>query len=183
MSCCGEEMTKIFFDTEFTGFHKNTKLISIGLTSECGVAFYAELTDYDQLQAIDGWVRANVISRLGITPSLEGREVVGIRCNKGRLRKELTLWLAQFEKVEMWSDCLAYNWVLFNDIWGDAFSIPENVYYIPFDICTYFKLKGIDPDVGREEFAFVDPKNKHNALFDAVVIKKCFERLAHYGKH
>jgi hypothetical protein len=32
--------TKIFFDTEFTGLHQNTTLISIGLISECGKNFY-----------------------------------------------------------------------------------------------------------------------------------------------
>ena len=37
--------TKIFFDTEFTGLHQNTTLISIGLVSECGKSFYAELVD------------------------------------------------------------------------------------------------------------------------------------------
>ena len=31
---------KIFFDTEFTGLHKNTTLISIGLVSETGDEFY-----------------------------------------------------------------------------------------------------------------------------------------------
>jgi hypothetical protein len=36
--------TKIFFDTEFTGLHQGTTLISIGLISECGKTFYAEFT-------------------------------------------------------------------------------------------------------------------------------------------
>ena len=43
------KITKIFLDTEFTGLHKNTTLISLGLVSECGKTFYAEFTDYDQL--------------------------------------------------------------------------------------------------------------------------------------
>jgi hypothetical protein len=51
--------TKIFFDTEFTGLHQNTTLISIGLISECGKEFYAELTDYDVTQ-IDDWLKQNV---------------------------------------------------------------------------------------------------------------------------
>lgn len=38
----------IFFDTEFTGLHKNTTLISIGCVDENGRTFYAELTDYDE---------------------------------------------------------------------------------------------------------------------------------------
>lgn len=48
--------TKIFFDTEFTGLHQNTTLISIGLIAENGQTFYAELTDYDKSQ-IDGWIQ------------------------------------------------------------------------------------------------------------------------------
>lgn len=35
----------IFFDTEFTGLHKDTTLISIGLVSETGEKFYAEFDD------------------------------------------------------------------------------------------------------------------------------------------
>jgi hypothetical protein len=91
----------------------------------------------------------------------------------------------------MWSDCLAYDWVLFNNIFGQAFDIPQNVYYIPFDICTLFKLKDIDPDINRELFAFGEPQTfvnnnvkfegekilKHNALWDAKVIKYCYEKL------
>ena len=41
---------KIFFDTEFTGLHKNTTLISIGCIDEAGRTFYAEFIDYDRSQ-------------------------------------------------------------------------------------------------------------------------------------
>jgi len=78
----------------------------------------------------------------------------------------------------MWSDCLSYDWVLFNQLWGHAFSIPKNIYYIPFDICTLFKVKGIDPDINRERFLeWPDSEQKHNALWDARVIKACYEKL------
>ena len=53
----------IFFDTEFTGLHKNTTLISIGLISETGKTFYAEFTDYNNTQ-IDNWIENNVINNL-----------------------------------------------------------------------------------------------------------------------
>ena len=87
-------------------------------------------------------------------------------------------WLGHFKKVEIWSDCLAYDWVLFNNLFGHAFNIPENVYYIPFDLCTLFKTKGIDPDINREEFAgMTEGAEKHNALWDAKVIKACVEKL------
>lgn len=77
----------------------------------------------------------------------------------------------------MWSDCLAYDWVLFCQLFGHAFNIPSNVYYIPFDIATLFKLIGIDPDINREEFADMPQGSlKHNAAWDARIIKKCYEK-------
>jgi hypothetical protein len=54
---------KIFFDTEFTGLHQNTTLISIGCVSEDDRYFYAEFNDYDQSQ-IDNWLEKNVIKNL-----------------------------------------------------------------------------------------------------------------------
>ena len=54
---------KIFFDTEFTGLHKDTTLISIGLIDENGRTFYAEFSDYYECQC-DEWIRENVLKNL-----------------------------------------------------------------------------------------------------------------------
>ena len=54
---------KVFFDTEFTGLHKDTTLISIGMVDENGRSLYIELNDYDKSQVND-WIRKNVISHL-----------------------------------------------------------------------------------------------------------------------
>jgi hypothetical protein len=171
--------TKIFFDTEFTGLHQETTLISIGLISECGKTFYAELTDYDKNQ-IDDWLQKNVIDNLILTVQDNCADNNNWRLlgDTSSVKEALTVWFAQFEQVEIWSDCLSYDWVLFNQIFGHAFSIPKNVYYIPFDICTLFYARGINPDVSREEYAnFTDNSQKHNALWDAKVIRKCFLNL------
>lgn len=173
--------TKIFFDTEFTGLHQNTTLISIGLVSECGKTFYAELTDYDKSQ-IDEWLQSNVIDNLLFNPEdtqmTEPSNDWNVCGNKVYVTMRLKYWLRQFEQIEMWSDCLSYDWVLFCQLFGHAFNIPKNVYYIPFDICTLFKLQGIDPDVNREYFAdYKTNSTKHNALHDARVIKECFLKL------
>jgi hypothetical protein len=172
---------RVFFDTEFTGLYQITSLISIGCVAEDGRSFYAELTDYDK-DHVDHWIRENVLAHLQFGRSrqfdvgpgwqaLSGdRDIVGM-C--------LGLWLASLgEQLEMWSDCLAYDWVLFCQLFGGARYIPKHVYHIPFDICTLFKLKGIDPDVNREEFAeMTEGAQKHNALWDAKVIKACYEKL------
>ncbi|MGH0678673.1 3'-5' exoribonuclease domain-containing protein [Bacillus luti] len=192
---------KVFFDTEFTGLHQNTTLISIGLVAENGKTFYAECSDYDRAQ-VDEWLQENVIAHLVIenndykglskeinTKSIEDCDHVALIGYKSKeIADYLQRWLSQFDKVEIWSDCLAYDWMLFNQLFGHAFNIPNNVYYIPFDICTLFKVNGIDPDVKREEFAdsyvstegkSINPNfvQKHNALWDAYVIKACYHKL------
>jgi len=180
---------KIFMDTEFTGLHKDTTLISIGLVDEDrGYSFYAELTDYDKSQ-IDDWLQENVIDNLKynkrdsfvgteLERDMDGQYIKSLRV-KGdvhEVRTQLELFLKQYSNVEIWSDCLSYDWVLFNHIFGNAFDIPSNVYYIPFDICTLMKIKGVDPDVNREDFSGIEG-DKHNALHDAIVIKACYNKL------
>lgn len=176
-------MTKIFFDCEFTGLRQKTTLISIGLVSECGKKFYAELTDYDKSQ-VDDWLQQNVIDKLLVKEnSTVGHDLPDTRVvigTKESVKVYIEEWLSQFELVEMWSDCLSYDWVLFCDLWGHAFNIPKNVFYIPFDICTLFKDRGIDPDINREEYGLAvahSNLSKHNALWDATVIKLCYDRL------
>lgn len=183
-----KENTRLFFDCEFTGLHKDTTLISIGLVSNCGRKFYAELNDFDKFQ-IDEWLQENIINNLtlqntraGITRYNENTKLTEFFGNSEDLKTALTKWLKEFNSgIEIISDCLAYDWVLFNNIFGGAFDIPDFIYYIPFDICTMFYCLNIDPDVNREEYAFNGkiPKyeKKHNALWDAEIIKKCFDRF------
>jgi hypothetical protein len=151
------------------------------MVSEDGQTFYAEFNDYDKTQ-INDWLEENVISNLQFKGKFfisdEGKSVNMCGCDY-QVKDALEMWLKQFYRVEIWSDCLAYDWVLFNQLFGHAFNIPKNVYYIPFDICTMFKFKGIDPDINREEYAGLTgySSQKHNALWDAKVIKVCYERL------
>ena len=164
---------KVFMDCEFTGLHQGTTLISIGMIAEDGRELYCELNDYDKTK-IDDWLKDNVIANLHNTNPI----------NTEQLRKAIEGFIEPYDTVEIWSDCLSYDWVLFNQIWGHAFNIPKKIYYIPFDLCTLFKIKGIDPDISREEFAGnmievstvehwgVNPK--HNALWDAYIIRKCY---------
>lgn len=171
---------KIFFDTEFTGLHQKTTIVSIGLVTEYGASFYGEFTDYDKSQ-VDEWLSDNVIKNLG-PPKVKNCKYH--KGNSNHVASFLEDWLfyhSQLEDngtIEMWSDCLAYDWVLFNDLWGHAFAIPGYIYYIPFDICTLFKIKCVNPDANRENFAeMASCGTKHNALWDAMVIKACYEKL------
>jgi hypothetical protein len=169
---------KVFFDTEFTGLRQNTTLISIGCVSESGHEFYAEFSDYDYEQ-LDEWARRNVIANLskmrqGTVEILPGQW--RLRNNTSEVTTALKVWLQTFDQpIEMWGDCLAYDWVLFCNLFGGALNIPKYIYYIPFDLSTLLKLKGHDPDMDREQFAVMDGSDKHNALHDAKCIKACYE--------
>lgn len=197
-------MSRIYLDFEFTGLHQNTTPISLGIVSDCGKTFYAEFNDYDLAQ-VDAWLRENVIDKLLFYPPPEGQQEhyramraddnptgnaiymgynIEIRGSKDSIKEALDQWLAQFESVEVWGDCLAYDWVLFCQLFGHAFNLPKNVYYIPFDLCTLLRVNGFDPDINREDFARdgeywypEDMVQKHNALWDAKVIKGCVDRI------
>ena len=172
---------RVFFDTEFTGLHQDTTLISLGMVAEDGREFYAEFTDYDQGRVND-WIRENVIAHLQWGG--EGTDMAIKTFNRG-LRweyhgtragvvKYLTDWLAKYDYVRMWSDVLAYDWMLFCELFGGALNLPRNVYYIPFDLATLLADQDIDPDIDREAFANMGSQYKHHALHDARVIRACF---------
>lgn len=199
-------MKKIFMDTEFTGLTQDTSLISIGMVTEDKRRFYAEFNDYPAGK-IDEWLQDNVIVNLAMKTPLPGEEEwwswgknsVQMRGSSEEIKKGLEDWFqdllgghlswvdyddsicpkkVEVPSIEIWSDCLSYDWVLFCNLWGHAFNIPKCIYYIPFDICTLFRSKGIDPDANREEFSGYQLKGeKHNALHDAKVIKACYEKL------
>jgi hypothetical protein len=191
------KVTKVFFDTEFTGLSQNTTLISLGLVADTGHVFYAELSDYNKSQVND-WIQENVIDNLitvsGDYSSIYGQAIPDLETDKticllGKDRATVSDYLRRWfndvlessksDKIEMWGDCLAYDWILFCELFGGALNLPFYIYYIPFDLATVLRLEWTDPDVNREEFSQMRYEGrKHNALWDARVIKACYKRLA-----
>ena len=49
-------MINLYFDAEFTGLHKDTTLISIGIVSASGESFYAEFNDFADYQ-VSPWIK------------------------------------------------------------------------------------------------------------------------------
>ncbi len=183
---------KLFLDTEFTGLHQATTLISIALYADENNYFYAELNDYDKGQ-VTPWIEENVISKLEFNDIIGAVEISGtcikIKANKATIALRLSFWLKQFDTVEIWADVLAYDWVLFCDLFGGALGIPENIFYAPFDLATAFRLKGLiephskyEQDVKRLDFIGLKSSKQHHALEDAKVDKLCFEKLMTYDK-
>lgn len=181
-------MFKIFLDTEFTGLHQHTTLISIGLAAENGSLFYAELTDYDASQ-MNPWLAQNVLPLLSggrLNEHVQDAQIFITRGTSETVSIDLRRWFRQFgekNQVEIWADVLAWDWVLFCELFGGAFAIPDQIHYIPRDLSTMLYMKSIDPDIPREELGSVEwqhPKlklAKHHALYDALLEKSVFENL------
>lgn len=185
---------RLFFDTEFTGLHKDTTLISIGVVAENGQKFYAESADYDESQC-DDWIRENVLKHT----TLGGNDWLAARLGEdsntlvvlgglGDIQYELGEWLKQFDSVQFVSDVCHYDFVLLIDIFGTAFDLPKNVsavcYDINQDIARHYGISGREAfDKSREDIVSElcgqrIEGEKHNSLYDADVIKAIYEEIS-----
>ena len=180
---------KIFFDTEFTGLHKNTTLISIGLVAEDGREFYGELNDYDESQC-DDWIKENVISHLiykdckGSVSTYNNGLTTYVNGDKSYIANQLDIWFSRFDNIELVSDVCHYDMMLLIDLFGSAFDLPKHInpacHDINQDIANRYDLSETWAfNKSREELLKEYNKtiegNKHNALYDAKVIKAIYE--------
>lgn len=186
-------MRQIFFDTEFTGLHQNTTLVSIGLVSDEGERFYAELTDFDDSQC-DEWITKNVLNHLIVSGNakLEAEleqdgmttTVIG---NKEYVREQLLEWLDNYkDNIQFVSDVCHYDMVLLCDLLADgAILLPQYINPFCHDLCQDIAMildisEKAAFDISREQLLTdrgIDlPKGqKHNALYDAEVIKAIYD--------
>lgn len=178
-----KDRVKIYYDAEFTGLHRGTTLISIGMVSQSGAYFYGEFNDYDNNQ-VDDWLRENVIANLmwkdqltfnsmkefwkgglGNHPMASGamRHInVMIKGSSEQICSDLLAWL-KFEseaygnaKLQFYTDCYAYDWMTLMDLiceGGKALNVPPFIDYIPIDLSTALLMNSEDPDISREEYA------------------------------
>lgn len=186
---------KVFMDVEFTGLHKDTTLISIGMVSEDGRRFYGECYDYDKEQ-IDTWIQENVINNTTYLSEISKTENMSIAkdnmylvSTKNGLRDYLAEWFEQFDSVELVSDVCHYDMVLLIDLFGTAFDLPKNVCPVCYDInqdiarvigCSPAEAfdksrEGLIGEMGVKRIAKeMERATKHNALYDAYVIKMLY---------
>lgn len=183
----------IYFDTEFTGLHKDTTLISIGMVADNGKAFYAEFTDYDASQ-VNNWITDNVISKLKFNNSdnfvRRIGNVIEVKGDKEQIREELIEWLASFdERVQFVSDVCHYDFVLLIDlIAGHALKLPDFIsptcHDINQDIAIFYNISELEAfdknreNIVNEYFLACSDDEKHNALADARVIRHIVEIMS-----
>lgn len=183
---------KLFFDLEFTGLHKTTNIMSIGIISEDGKKFYAEINDYDKSQVND-WLEQNVIKHFSFNyqnvaiPKMPVCMCNNYACKQSfeDVRETLNTWLNQFDEIQFVSDVCHYDFVLMIDlISGHALDLPINIsavcHDINQDIAAYHKISDSEAfDLSREEFLINNSVHikgeKHNALYDAKVIRAIYD--------
>lgn len=181
---------KLFFDTEFTGLHKDTILVSIGIVAENGKKFYAEFTDFDwEPVHKDKWLLDNVVNKLhyrkrGSEKTYMPDYHIG---TKASISEMLENWLKQFDEVQFVSDVCHYDFVLLIDLFGGAFDLPKNVsavcHDINQDIAKHYGISEREAfDKSREDIVSElcgqqIEGEKHNALYDAEVIKAIYAEI------
>lgn len=176
----------VYFDTEFTGLHKGTTLISIGLIASNGKKFYAEIIDYDRSQ-VDDWIKENVINNLwAVSKTVDecSKHEYYHLGTKKEIAKKLKDWFLGFDSIQLVSDVAHFDMVLLIDLFGGAFDLPKNInpscHDINQDIARFLGITEREAfDVSRECFLGIClSSEKHNALYDAEIIKEIYEFIS-----
>ena len=145
---------KFWFDTEFIEDGKTIDLISIGVVSEDGRTYYAEVEGCDLSRAND-WVKANVI------PHLDGINLFS--------RKEIADDLVKFmgHNPEIWAYYGAYDWVVLCQLFGTMMDLPKSWPMFVHDV------KQLNSSLGGPKLP-EQTSTEHNALADAIWTKEAW---------
>jgi DNA polymerase III epsilon subunit-like protein len=181
---------KIFLDTEFTALQQEGELISLALVTVDGKEFYAEFTDYAEVDSegnkvLSEWHYTNVINNLFLTDKrLETEDKLFVKGNRSEILRELETWIKNIspnETIQIWADVPHFDWVFFCQLFGGALHIPSNIHYMPMDIATIIHYKNLDVNVPR--ISLIDNKllppnlKQHNALYDAHIARLVYQKL------
>jgi hypothetical protein len=194
-----------FYDFEATSVSRDADIISLGIVATKNgkiiKTFYCEFNDFD-LDKCDEWVKTNIISNLKLSnfEKLDKKDKHNVKLlgSTSYISKHLKKWLSDFEEIEFWADFPIIDAPMLIDIIGEwktkkikgkiqKIGLPNHLKNIKydqfFDLHTFFKIKGLDPDIDREKFC--DSKDsfweknweKHNALYDSYICYLCYNKL------
>lgn len=179
-------MKMVFFDCEYTSLHAYATLISVGMVTLEGNELYVVLNDYDKSQ-LTAWVRDNVLDKIA------GQEGV----TKKQACEQISAFLENYadgETVSLVAAGKAMDMILLFQLWHTQYPHRKQFhfseclpYYLNhrahFDLDTLFYAAGLDPNLEREEFVGEPEYNqKHDALYDAIVIRRCYLKVMESGK-
>lgn len=109
----------VFFDTELSDLEPGCRLISIGLVSERGHEFYAELSDTYQPNQCSAFVQTEVL------PLLEGGSA---QLTWKHLQSHLRNWIeALGQPVTLACDSLSWDWPWIPKLFPSSAEWPHNL--------------------------------------------------------
>ena len=187
----------VFYDTEFTDLTKDADVISIGLITDGDQKFYGEITDFDHNKCSD-FVKEQVLPNLGNPVLLPGGadidDYVLSVGTKEKVSADLMSWLEsqrqENENIYFVSDVCHYDFVLLIDLLtngGSAIDLPNfispvcedvNALIADFMDASQFEAFDFSREEFLKDFLRIDvskyASQKHNALFDAYVIREIY---------
>ncbi|MCK4809393.1 MAG: 3'-5' exoribonuclease [Candidatus Omnitrophica bacterium] len=179
-------MKVVFIDTEFTGIHMGTTVVSLGMVTLEGKSLYLTLNDYDREQVTD-WLKNNVINLIDESKSVTRKEAF-VRI------KEFLDNYSQGKRVSLISAGKLIDIVLLYEFWHNEhpgrkyFSmdcLPDYLNHAShFDLSTFFYMAGVDPNLEREKFLGKVKLSgrRHNSLYDVKIVRECFLKLIEKGE-
>jgi len=170
----------IFIDTEFTGEHAATTLVSLGIVTLDGDELYLTFDDYDHKQVTD-WLQENVLANIDKSQSVSSSEGYLL------MNRFLSDYSDAFP-IFVVSAGLAQDSVLFMELFKYGCPNPEHfhsLHHLPdylkhnafIDLNTLFRAAGKVPPSDRAAFAGMAGMSAHDALDDARVVRACFMKL------
>lgn len=157
----------LYGDTEFTGCHPKTSLVSLGLVTAADHRFYAEFTDYDKNQ-VNSWIGKNVIQNLKLLEMCPGTSITEetgtgttvtyCKGDRGYIKGHTLNWLDEHHiagSPYKWHlDLYTYDMFLLTDLlctYKDGYPVmPEMLNDIyPADLSHAIAMFGLDPDTRR----------------------------------
>jgi hypothetical protein len=154
---------RVFYDTEFTTLMTKAELISVGLVTEDGQEFYAEVC-FDKSQCSD-FVKEVVI------PLLDGN--IEQRMKPTELATKLSDWLNELgEDIVLVSDS-TWDYYVLNPVFAphgglQALSPSTKLQIAPFIEDTHARIRFGE---AYSEYFLRNPGKQHHALHDAKALR------------
>lgn len=152
-------MLTLFFDTEFSDLCIDPRLVSLGVVSECGKEWYAELSDTYQPKDCSAFTQEAVL------PHLQGGKAL---MTMDELTLRLGNWIESFEQpVKLATDSLSWDWPWIQEIFHLPGTWPANLDGQPMSLYSLIYPPFFE-QVIEQTFETHKPKlRRHHALDDA----------------
>jgi hypothetical protein len=165
-----DQMTDIYFDTEFIDDGTTIKLISIGMVAEDGRELYRVVDDVRVISeaVAHPWLRENVIPSLPImllpdSGSWDWATMhpdFSVVAPRDEIAADVRNFVLSYPDPQLWAWYAAYDHVALAQLFGPMSDLPDGIPMFTNDIRQECRRLG-DPQMPEQ------PAGEHNALADA----------------